>query len=102
MEKTNKTYLTATEVSQRLNVSVKTLTGWYQWYNDKSIDKPENVPVLPSYRQTHERAPRQWNPDDIPQLLEFKEWVPKGRNGVMGRMNQKYWSKDKRTKSEED
>ena len=85
MEKNNKTYLTATEVSQKLNVSVKTLTGWYQWYNDNSIDKPENVPVLPSYRQPHERAPRQWNPDDIPQLLEFKEWVPKGRNGARQR-----------------
>jgi hypothetical protein len=94
-----KDYLSASEVSRELNVSVKTLTGWYKWYTSE-IPKPENVPTLPMYVQEHERSPRLWNPDDLDTLKKFKEWVPRGRNGVMGRINEQYWSK-KNKKSEE-
>ena len=83
--------LTASNVANRLNVSVKTLTNWYKWQADDSIEKPDEFPRLPSYFQTRSNGPRLWRECDMEQLFAFKQWVPKGRGGVMGAINQQYW-----------
>lgn len=84
---------TATEVSKELNISVKTLNNWYLWYNDKTLSKPNDTPNLPDYIQEHERGPRYWTKDSITKLRYFQDWLPRGRNGVMGRFSERYWGK---------
>ena len=98
--KNNKKMLTASNVANELNISVKTLTNWYKWFYDDSIKKPENYPKLPNYTQLYERGPRMWTESDIEKLREFQTWLPRGRSGVMGEVSSKYWSKKGVTKDE--
>ena len=88
----NQNLLSATQVTQRLNISAHTLDTWYKYYGDETLEKPENMPELPVYIQQRPRGPRFWKEFDIATLLAFKQWVPKGRGGVMGRVNERYWS----------
>ena len=83
--------LTATKVAQYLDISVPTLNNWYKWYNNPEYDKPKNTPELPAYTQQGKRAPRYWNKEDLPKLVKFKNWVPKGRAGIMGEHNAQFW-----------
>lgn len=92
--------LTASRVANELNISVKTLTNWYKWFNDDSIEKPQNYPHLPMYIQKTERSPRLWKYEDITQLKEFQNWIPRGRHGVMGKISCKYWTKKGSDKNE--
>jgi hypothetical protein len=89
--------LTASKVCNRLDISSRTLDNWYKYMLDDSIEKPAKMPVLPMYIQESIRGPRYWRPEDIPQMKKFKEWVPHGRHGVMGAVNERYWAKEKRT-----
>lgn len=83
--------ITATKITQFLDISVQTLNSWYAWYNDPKFEKPEGTPYLPPYEQANPRAPRYWTEDDLYDLRKFKEWVPKGRGGVMGNHNARFW-----------
>ena len=91
MKKLDENLLTASEVANKLNVSVKTLTNWYIWQNDSSIEKPEEYPHLPMYTQKRKNGPRFWTNDDVERLVEFRDWLPRGRNGVMGKVSNRYW-----------
>ena len=95
MLKDNENLFTSSRVANALDVSVKTLSSWYKWYQDDSIEKPKNFPQLPEYLQEHKNAPRYWTKDGVKQLKKFKKWVPKGRNGVMGAINNQYLNKHK-------
>lgn len=83
--------LTATKVAQHLDISVPTLNNWYKWYNNPDFEKPEDTPELPSYIQQGKRGTRYWNKKDLPKLVKFKEWMPRGRAGVMGESNAQFW-----------
>lgn len=99
----NKDKLTATKVSQYLDVSVVTLTNWYKWYNDPQYEKPEDVPPLPPYQQLKKGAVRYWDKSDLAQLKTFQNWIPRGRGGVMGALNAQYWGeRGKKEAKEED
>lgn len=89
----NNNKLTAAKVACQLDVSTKTLTNWYKFYHS-DCEKPDNMPELPEYEQAYEKAPRYWNPEDIPKLMAFKEWIPKGRHGVMGEINITCWMRE--------
>lgn len=84
--------ISATKVTQILDISAHTLNSWYQFYTDDTLEKPEDMPNLPDYIQERPRGPRFWRSEDVESLKKFKEWVPKGRGGVMGRINERYWS----------
>lgn len=85
--------LSSTQVSQFLNTRVDTIFTWYKWYNDPEVEKPANTPPLPPYLQAHPRAPRYWKIEDLAALQDFKNWVPKGRAGLMGKYNAKNWGR---------
>ena len=89
MEK-NENLLTATKVIRQLDISARTLDAWYIYYNS-DLEKPKDMPELPMYEQSRPRGPRYWKQSDIPKMKAFKEWIPKGRNGVMGRINERFW-----------
>lgn len=86
----NTNMLTASKVANQLDIAVKTLTNWYKWYQDSSIEKPEDFPRLPEYIQTHKNGPRYWTQEDVEQLKKFQAWIPRGRNGLMGAVSCKY------------
>jgi hypothetical protein len=85
--------ITASKVANALDISVKTLTTWYKWYNDPDEVKPDNMPILPDYKQKNPQAPRYWKKSDIKKIKEFKMWLPRGRNGVMGNLTNQYSKK---------
>ena len=88
-------YLTSTQVCQRLDISSRTLDSWYKFYRG-DFEHPENMPKLPEYTQETSRGPRYWVEEDVKALRQFRDWVPRGRGGVMGRLNEQYWSPEHR------
>lgn len=91
--------LSVTKVVQQLDISARTLDSWYKYYNG-NYEKPNDMPTLPPYTQSRPRGPRFWKQSDMPALQAFKEWVPKGRGGVMGRVNEHNWSPQYRKQKE--
>lgn len=91
IETAGEKYLTASEISYLIGVSIYTLNNWYRWAGDAAFSKPPDAPKLPRYWQGRPRGPRLWKEGDLPLLRLFKEWVPKGRGGVMGQSNSRLW-----------
>ena len=85
--------LSANKVAQTLDISVVTLNNWYRWYHSDEFIKPLDTPQLPEYEQHTSRGKRYWSDDDIIQLQIFQDWIPKGKRGVMGDLNAKFWGK---------
>ena len=79
--------MTTIKICDLLNITPATLRTWYKWYNTKEIDCPE----LPKPKKTGTKY--DWSPDDLGKLIVFKDWMPRGRNGVMGRINEGHWGK---------
>ena len=77
------------EVAVLVGVSVKTINNWYSF---KKLE-PENEYslMLPDVIQSGERQTRFWQESDIWKILEFKAKIPKGRNGILGKVTQKYY-----------
>ena len=92
--------LTASKVANALDISVKTLTTWYKWYNDPEEVKPADMPYLPDYEQKNQYAPRYWRKSDLKQIKKFKAWLPRGRNGVMGNLTNQYTKKKGNTEND--
>lgn len=84
--------LKITEVAVLINRSVQTINMWYQWKREN----PDNelAQLLPDYTQEGNRKTRYWDKDDVWKFLEFEQQIPKGRNGFMGKVTQKYIKKE--------
>lgn len=91
--------MSATKVTQALDISARTLDNWYKYYHS-DIEKPDDMPTLPEYYQSRYKGPRYWKVSDISALQAFKDWIPRGRGGVMGRINERYWSNRYRNKND--
>lgn len=83
--------LNITEVAVLVGCSVQTINYWYKF---KRVE-PNNkfAQMLPEYTQEGNRQTRYWEEDDIFKLVEFKNAIPKGRNGLLGSVTQKYSKK---------
>ena len=83
----NKKLLNANEVAVVVGISIQTLNNWYRW---KKINPThEYARLLPKYQQVKGRSARLWSVDDINSLVEFKQKIPHGRNGILGDVTQK-------------
>lgn len=83
----NKEFLNANEVAVVVGISIQTLNNWYRW---KKINPThELAKLLPKYSQVKGRSARLWSINDINSLVEFKESIPHGRNGILGEITQK-------------
>ena len=80
------------EVAMLIGSSVQSINNWYRF--KKNNPENELCMLLPEFEQTGERQTRYWNSDDIWKLIEFKNAIPHGRNGVMGSVTQKYCRKE--------
>ena len=87
----NNNKLRIIEVAVLINRSVQTINMWYQWKRENPDN--EYAKLLPEYEQDRNRGTRYWNREDIWRLIEFSQKIPKGRNGFMGEVTQKYVSK---------
>ena len=83
--------LTANEVCALIGTSIYTLD---QWYKFKRLH-PENewAKKLPDIVRVEGSKNRFWNRNDLPLLMEFKNTIPHGRNGILGEVTQKYYKK---------
>ena len=88
MEKEDKDLLTALEVCVLVHCSYNALNYWYRW---KGLNpNNEYAKLLPDYIQIANRQTRYWKRDDVAKIIQFKNSVPQGRNGIMGDITQKY------------
>lgn len=92
-------WLSLTKVCKELDIVTDTLQTWYKWWNDKTEEKPDDCPGLPHRIREGERL--FWLARDLPQLRAFKEWVPKGRAGVMGKYNRMRWKHNESNRKRE-
>lgn len=84
--------LKITEVAVLINRSTQTINMWYQWKREN----PDNelAQLLPEYVQEGSRKTRYWKQEDVWRFIEFEQCMPKGRNGLMGKVTQKYIKKE--------
>lgn len=79
------------EVAMMINSSIQTIGSWYRWKN--LHPESELASIIPDYTRIGNKHTRYWTQEDIWKLLEFKQSIPQGRNGVMGEVTQKYVKK---------
>ena len=91
--------LNATEVAVLVGCSVQTLNYWYAFKreneNSENVEIRNLVNILPEYTQEGNRQTRYWTEDDIYRIVAFKNAIPKGRNGLLGSVTQRYYHKKK-------
>lgn len=87
----NERLFNVTEVALIVNSSINSINNWYRF--KKLNPDNEYAKLLPDFIQKGERRTRYWKQSDIDKLLEFKNKLPKGRNGILGSVTQK-WNKN--------
>ena len=84
----NNDLLSVQEVAVVIKSSVPTISSWYRWKNKHP--KHELAQMLPNFERHGAHRARYWRYSDIPKLIDFKNAIPQGRNGVMGDITQAY------------
>lgn len=74
-------------VAVELDVSIQTINTWYKFkrYNPDN----EFAQLLPDYTQKGVRQTRYWKLSDIKYLRKFKDSIPHGNKGIMGKITHK-------------
>ena len=83
-----KQLIKAPELAMLIDSSVQTISSWYRW--KKEHPDHELAQLLPEYVRYGNKHIRYWNRSDVGKFIEFKTRIPKGRNGIMGDITQKY------------
>lgn len=79
------------EVALFVGTSVATINIWYRW--KRNHPDHELAKLLPDFIQTGPRQKRLWKQSDCWKLIEFRQTIPHGRNGLLGDTTQKYVNK---------
>ena len=83
--------INAMEVSLLVGCTVPTLNSWYRW---KQLEpEHELAKLLPDYTRIGNKKTRYWKESDVYKIIEFRAKLPQGRNGVLGKVTQKYVKK---------
>ncbi|MBR6488424.1 MAG: hypothetical protein IKT20_05900 [Clostridiales bacterium] len=85
--------LSAVELAVTLGTSENTINSWYRWKRENP--EHEYAKRLPDFFRVGAHRSRRWHLSDVPKLIEFKNSLPQGRNGIMGSVTQRYY-KDSR------
>lgn len=83
--------LNVSEVSLLVGSSIQTIASWYRW-RDLHPEHPL-AKLIPDYTRIGNRRTRYWQREDVWKLVEFKNSIPQGRNGIMGDVTQMYVKK---------
>ena len=90
--------LNVQELSMLIGSSIQTIGSWYRW---KELNPDhELAKLLPEYTRVGNRRTRYWKQDDVWKMIEFKQKLPQGRNGIMGAVTQKYVKKKEKVNGE--
>ena len=74
--------------------SIQTISSWYRW--KRLHPEHELAKLLPEYQTIGNRNTRYWRREDVYKLVNFKNAIPQGRNGIMGDVTQRYCKSNKR------
>lgn len=83
--------LNVQEVAVLIHSSVPTISAWYRWKKENPDN--EYAKMLPAFIRKGAHRERRWKYSDVWKLVEFKQSIPQGRNGVMGSVTQRYCKK---------
>lgn len=75
------------EVALLVGASTQTINNWYRW--KKKNPEHQLAKLLPDYIQEGNRQMRFWKNSDIWSIVEFKNNIPHGRNGILGDITQR-------------
>ena len=84
-----KTLLSKEEVAVAVGVSYQTINIWYK-FKEENPDN-EYAKILPEPITIGRQ--KMWSKTSINDLRKFKNTLPKGRNGIMGSVTQRYLRK---------
>jgi len=100
MSKSTDKLLNIQEVAVLINSSVPTISSWYRWKKENPDN--EYAKRLPDFIRKGAHRARHWRYEDVWKIVEFKQSLPQGRNGVMGSVTQRYVKSSKRCKKKEE
>lgn len=80
--------INATQVCALVDISIYTLNSWYK-FKDVHPDS-EYAKLLPEFIRMDNSNVRLWHQKDVYALIEFKTKIPRGRNGVLGDVTQRF------------
>ena len=89
---TDRAYLNMDKVAAFLNISRKTVENWYKW-KEENPDH-ELAKLLPE--PTRIGRLKFWKMSDLYEMANFMANRPRGRNGVMASVTQRYYKKEKK------
>lgn len=89
--------LSIQEVAVLIKSSVPTISSWYRW--KKLHPDHELAQLLPDFERHGPHRARVWKYSDVWSLIQFKNSIPQGRNGIMGDVTQVYVKGSKRNKN---
>ena len=95
-----KKYIRIEQVAVMCGVLVQTINNWYR-FKRENPDK-QLAMLLPNYTVVGSHGQRFWKESDIEAVIEFKNIMPQGRNGIMGSVTQKYVKKNTSRPKEKD
>lgn len=75
------------ELALVIGVSTQTINNWYRW--KRAYPDNEYAKLLPDYEQKNTRGMRLWKRSDVWAVINFKNSIPHGRNGVLGDITQR-------------
>ena len=83
----------ATELAYKVGASVQTISMWYK-FKEENPDS-EYSHMLPDFVCIGANRTRYWKASDVEKLIIFRNSIPRGRNGVLGSVTQRYVGKSK-------
>jgi hypothetical protein len=90
----------ASQVCERLGITIYTLTNWYNWEKKGLRDGLVKEPYLPEpLRMTNVKGkPRMWTETMVEGLTEYQKGIVTGRNGSYGIYSNPYYKETKKYK----
>lgn len=88
------------EVAVLIGSSFKSINNWYMF--KRANPDNEYAKMLPDFIQRGARQTRYWKESDLWKLIQFKNAIPQGRNGIMGCVTQKYYKVRRNNEKRED
>lgn len=79
------------ELAMIVGVSTKTIRNWYKF--KRECPENEYAKILPEPIIFGKGPALHWNREDVWKVIEFKQNIIMGRNGIMGEITQKYATK---------
>ena len=76
------------EVAVIIGVSTKSIRNWYRFKRNNPDN--EYAKMLPDPIIFGSGPALHWRRNDVGKLIEFMHKIPRGRNGIMGTVTQKY------------